>query len=76
MADYEIGYGKPPRSRRFQPGVSGNPKGRPKKKSSPLAETINKVLNAPIQYRVTRANKSRKRPGAQPQNARRSRRER
>ncbi len=52
MADYEIGYGKPPRSRRFQQGVSGNPKGRPKKKSSPLAQTINKVLNAPIQYRV------------------------
>ena len=52
MADYEIGYGKPPRSRRFQPGVSGNPRGRPKKKSSPLVETINKVLSAAIQYRV------------------------
>ncbi len=52
MADYEIGYGKPPRSRSFQPGVSGNPRGRPKKKSSPLVETINKVLGAAIQYRV------------------------
>ena len=29
-ADYEIGYGKPPRASRFQEGVSGNPKGRPK----------------------------------------------
>src|ERR1700754_4910375 len=28
---YEIGYGKPPRSTQFEKGVSGNPKGRPKK---------------------------------------------
>ena len=28
--DYEVGYGKPPRSTRFQPGQSGNPRGRPK----------------------------------------------
>ncbi|WP_347302147.1 DUF5681 domain-containing protein [Croceibacterium sp. TMG7-5b_MA50] len=27
---YEVGYGKPPRHSRFQPGVSGNPKGRPR----------------------------------------------
>jgi hypothetical protein len=25
-----VGYGKPPQSTRFQKGVSGNPKGRPK----------------------------------------------
>jgi len=25
-----VGFGKPPRHRRFQPGTSGNPKGRPK----------------------------------------------
>ena len=34
MADqednYKVGYGKPPRERRFVKGVSGNPKGRPK----------------------------------------------
>ena len=29
--DYEVGYGKPPRRTQFQPGQSGNPKGRPKK---------------------------------------------
>ncbi len=29
--DYEVGYGKPPAHSRFQPGRSGNPKGRPKK---------------------------------------------
>lgn len=28
--DYEVGYGKPPVSTRFQPGESGNPKGRKK----------------------------------------------
>lgn len=28
--DYEIGYGKPPTGKRFQPGQSGNPDGRPK----------------------------------------------
>ena len=27
--DYEIGYGKPPKKRRFKPGQSGNPRGRP-----------------------------------------------
>lgn len=30
MADYEIGYGKPPRDSQFKEGCSGNPKGRPK----------------------------------------------
>lgn len=28
--DYDVGYGKPPRGRPFEPGRSGNPKGRPK----------------------------------------------
>jgi hypothetical protein len=28
--DYEVGYRKPPKHGRFQKGVSGNPKGRPK----------------------------------------------
>ena len=30
MPSYKIGYGKPPKSTRFQVGHSGNPKGRPK----------------------------------------------
>ncbi len=29
-ADYEVGYKKPPKHARFQPGQSGNPRGRPK----------------------------------------------
>ena len=28
-AEYEVGYGKPPKRSRFKPGQSGNPKGRP-----------------------------------------------
>jgi uncharacterized protein DUF5681 len=28
--DYEVGYRKPPKHSRFQPGRSGNPEGRPK----------------------------------------------
>jgi hypothetical protein len=51
MASYEIGYGKPPLSGRFRAGVSGNPKGRPKRKPTPLAERIKGLLSAPIEYR-------------------------
>lgn len=29
--DYEVGYKKPPKSKQFKSGQSGNPKGRPKK---------------------------------------------
>jgi hypothetical protein len=28
--DYQVGYGRPPKETRFQPGKSGNPRGRPK----------------------------------------------
>ena len=28
--DHEVGFGKPPKHTRFQPGQSGNPRGRPK----------------------------------------------
>ena len=31
MADYPVGYGRPPAHARFKPGQSGNPKGRPKR---------------------------------------------
>lgn len=43
MADYEVGYGKPPTSTRFKPGESGNPRGRPKK-SVPRRETDAEIL--------------------------------
>jgi hypothetical protein len=50
MSDYEIGYGKPPRNGRFKPGVSGNPKGRPKRGPLVAEEIISRVLNAPMTY--------------------------
>lgn len=34
QSSYEVGYGKPPVSRRFVKGKSGNPRGRPKKSPS------------------------------------------
>ncbi|SFK91450.1 DUF5681 domain-containing protein [Methylocapsa palsarum] len=51
MTDDDVGYKKPPKSGRFKAGVSGNPKGRPKRKAPPLAEMINEVLNSEIAYR-------------------------
>ncbi|RWD31632.1 MAG: hypothetical protein EOS22_04210 [Mesorhizobium sp.] len=38
--DEGLGYGKPPKHARFQPGQSGNPKGRPKTKSKSFATGI------------------------------------
>jgi hypothetical protein len=51
MSTYEVGYGKPPKRSRFKPGVSGNPRGRPKRESSPLARIIQNALEASIEYR-------------------------
>ena len=45
--DYEVGYGKPPRHTRFQPGRSGNPHGRPqgtKNLKSDLAEELSEKI--------------------------------
>ncbi len=45
--DYDVGYGKPPRSGQFKPGQSGNPRGRPKKTPA-LTEQIAEVLHGNV----------------------------
>ena len=58
MSEYDVGYGKPPQRSRYKPGISGNPRGRPKHKSLSLAEVIERVLGAPITFREKGRNKS------------------
>ncbi len=41
--DYVVGYGRPPKETRFQPGRSGNPKGRPRKPKT-VAAVIEEAL--------------------------------
>ena len=47
-ADYSVGDQKPPEHTRFQAGVSGNPKGRPKG-SKNMNSMLSDVLNAKVQ---------------------------
>ena len=51
MSNDKVGYGNPPAASRFRPGVSGNPRGRPKREESSVAERIRSFLDAPIEYR-------------------------
>ena len=47
MNEYKVGYGKPPKSRQFKHGKSGNPKGRPKgslKLATDLAAELNEQI--------------------------------
>ena len=45
--DYEVGYGRPPRQTRFEPGRSGNPHGRPNR-SKNLATLLSEALREPV----------------------------
>ena len=47
-ADYEVGYKKPPKDTRFQPGHSGNPKGRP-----PGSKSLRTLIERELETKVT-----------------------
>lgn len=45
--DYEVGFGKPPRHSQFQPGRSGNPRGRPRGRLN-LATILQNTLDKKV----------------------------
>lgn len=47
-ADYDVGFGKPPKHTQFKKGQSGNPKGRRKK-----SKNLNTLLEAELESRIT-----------------------
>ena len=51
MADYEIGYGRPPRHSQFKKGVCANPSGRPRRRNAELGDVVRGFLSAEAQYR-------------------------
>ena len=47
LANYDVGYGRPPRHSRFRPGQSGNPGGRPKGRHG-LITRLRKMLGEEV----------------------------
>lgn len=47
----EVGYGKPPKASRFKPGQSGNPKGRPQRKTT-VEEIYREVFGEVIEVKI------------------------
>ena len=50
MADYEVGYKKPPRHSQFKPGNRANPHGRGKRKRRTEAEIVNEIMTQPVTF--------------------------
>jgi hypothetical protein len=62
MSQYQIGYGKPPKSGQFKRGKSGNPKGRPKgslKLATDLAAELNEQITVREDGKSRRVSKQR-----------------
>jgi hypothetical protein len=51
MPNDSASYKNPPKKSQFKKGMSGNPKGRPKRKPPAVSEIIDNVLNATAEYR-------------------------
>ena len=51
MANYEVGYKKPPRHSQFKAGNRDNPKGRGKRKVATEGEILKNFMNFPAKYR-------------------------
>ncbi len=55
--DYEVGYGRPPKSTRFKPGCSGNPSGRPRQQRGSAA-LLHKALSRKVRIQENGVSKS------------------
>ena|SRR6516225_656132 len=51
MADYEVGYKKPPRHSRFKPGNRANPHGRGKRKRRTEANIVHEIMTQFVSFR-------------------------
>jgi hypothetical protein len=50
MADYEVGYKKPPRHSQFKPGNRANPRGRGKRKRRTEADIVHEIMTQPVTF--------------------------